>query len=52
MLKMNHLVHKIWNYTFIMFIFVSNKTHHASNPDFYRGSAPGWVFDFYKGDMS
>ena len=26
-------------------IFASNKTHHASH----LNSAPGWVFDFYRG---
>lgn len=26
-------------------IFATNKTHHASH----RNSAPGWVFDFYRG---
>lgn len=32
-------------------IFATNKTHPASHPDFYRGSAPGWVFDFYGGHV-
>ena len=30
-----------------LFIFASNKTHHASH----LNSAPGWVFDFYREDV-
>jgi hypothetical protein len=35
------------NYIIFDIIFASNKTHHASH----LNSAPGWVFDFYGGNV-
>lgn len=32
--------------------FAPNNTSHASNPDCYRGSAPGLVFDFYMATLN
>jgi len=38
----------IWNCGTIMRIFASNNTCHASR----KNSAPGRVFDFYRGELS
>lgn len=35
----------IWSLVQFCITFVNNKTHHASH----WNSAPGWVFDFYRG---
>ncbi len=37
----------IWIFNITRFIFIINKTHHASR----QISTPGWVFDFKEGSI-